>query len=118
VAPEPLGYLHRMRIGRPHISSGDLVAVALPKPAQRGQRSAASPASSAKAGFLSMKSRAARVRVCGSVGERFASSIAKSNSPASFAVANHLPSSPGVLWIRSRKIFADAFSGCFRKIAR
>ncbi len=52
-----------------------------------------------------MKSRAARVSVRGSLGERLASSIAKSSSPASFAVANHLPSSPGVLWMRSRRNF-------------
>jgi len=41
-------------------------------------------------------SRAARVSVLGSHGVALASVTASSNSFASFAAANHLPSSPGV----------------------
>ncbi len=54
------------------------------------------PASTANAGFVSAKSRAARVSVWGEQGPRFASAMAASKSLASFAAANHLPSSPGV----------------------
>jgi hypothetical protein len=75
----------------PDIDARDLVTVAQDEP-----RRAASPASAANAGFVRAKSRAARVSVLGSHGVALASATASANSFASFAAANHLPSSPGV----------------------
>jgi len=72
---------------------------------------AVTPASSAKVGLASAKSRAARVNLCGEQGVRFASAIALSNSFASLAAANHLPSSPGVTATRSSSTSAGVHSG-------
>src|ERR1700682_6310860 len=108
VAPtDALRGVDRVRIRRPDIDPADLVAETLAK-----------PASSAKTGFCSMKSRAARVNVFGSHGDWFASPIAISKSPASLAAANHLPSCPGVLATKSRRIRCGSCAGYFRTIAR
>jgi hypothetical protein len=67
----------------------------------------------ANAGACPAKLRAARVRVRGSVGLRSASDAARSSRPASLAAANHFPSAPGPLAIRSRRMPAAVRSGYF-----
>ncbi len=76
------------------------------------------PASRAKAGLLSAKSRAARVRVWGLPGVWLARAIAASKSFAAEAAANQLPSSPGVWATRSVRISVPSLSGYLRATAR
>src|SRR3990167_70427 len=76
------------------------------------------PDAIANAGFSQENSLAARVKVRGSAGCFDTNLIAKSKNPASFAAANHFPSSPGSLLIKSLRIVAGSFCGYFLTIAR
>ena len=105
--------LRDCRISIEHIRAGDLIAVSKRDPAQRGQAGCERECwllLGVVTGSACQRARIGRARV--------ASSIATSNRPASFAAANHLPSAPGVLATRSRRISSGCLWEYFLAMAR
>ena len=97
--------------------STSMLVISYPYPSTSHRRAAA-PASIANSGFLLREVPGGSGQGAGIAGRRLASSTARSKSPASLAAANHLPSSPGVLSTRSRRILSGGRSGYFLAMAR
>ena len=81
----------RVGVGGPDIEGCDLVAVALDQPTKGGE-----PGFNGKRRIRLGEVTGRPSQRLGIARRRLASAIASSNSFASFAAANHLPSSPGV----------------------